>query len=116
MLWFYFRHQRSPRDAHYERLVNEQFLNRVFVAASTTLRNYVRGPQDVDYKPARATVKYPLPAADELVRSIVDRADGHRTMRQILSELGVETASQRIVGDLRMQTTTPLTPYLRAVA
>jgi len=114
-LWFYLRHRTASGDGRYEARVNEEFLARRFVRASTSLRNHVRGVADLDYKPALAPMPYPPEPEATLVRDVVRHADGQRTMREILRELGVDTASSKAVTDLRTSTTTTLCPLLRAV-
>jgi hypothetical protein len=114
MLWFYVRHRRDTDDPRLEFAVDEAFLDRAFERASTTLRNQVRGP-DFQYRPAAAAVPYPRLPEPGLIRDVVAKADGRQPMRQILRDLGVDTASHKAVSDIRMQTTTPQGPYLRAV-
>jgi hypothetical protein len=50
-----------------------------------------------------------------LIRSVVDHADGCFSMCEILAELDVGVASHKMVTDIRVQTTTSLSPYLRTV-
>jgi len=112
MLWFFVRHRQDASDGHYEASVNQEFLDRKFVRATTNLRNYVRGARDLNYRRSLRSIAYPFKHKDNLVRCVVDRADGRRAMRQILQEVGVDTASHKTVADLRVQMTTSLCPYL----
>jgi SAM-dependent methyltransferase len=113
-LWFYVRHRRSDGDGRYEIAVNDDFLDRVFTPAATTLRNYVHGP-DGGYTLSSEAVRYPLRHRDAGVRAVVDMADGRLTTREIMDRLHHDPANHKIVTDLRMRTTTPMSPYLRAL-
>jgi hypothetical protein len=115
MLWFFVRHRQASSDGRFEKRVNDDFLERTFVPASTSLRNYVRGLRDLNYRPSPLAVPYPAKHPDDLVRAVVEHADGQHTMRQILSNLGVDISSHKAVSDMRIQTTTSLSPYLRAL-
>jgi SAM-dependent methyltransferase len=114
MLWFYVRHGDGSDDGRFEMRVNEDFLERRFVRASTTLRNHVRGA-DLEYRLAPSAVSYPQALEPGLIRDVVERCDGRRRMRDILPDLGVDMASQKAVTDIRTHTTTALSPYLRTV-
>jgi SAM-dependent methyltransferase len=115
LLWFFVRHKRESNDGRYEFQVAHEFLDRRFVRASTSLRNYVRASRNLAYKPSPESAEYPLRAQDDLIRRMVDHADGRLRNREILAELGVDVSSHKAVTDLRVQTTTSLCPYLRAV-
>jgi SAM-dependent methyltransferase len=115
-LWFFVRHQRHSNDGYYEARVNKEFLDRTFVNALTTLQNYVRGSNDLNYKPSPVSVAYPIKPRNDLVREILRRTNAKLTMRQILNDLQIDTTSQKAVSDFRVRTTTPCCPYLRAVA
>jgi SAM-dependent methyltransferase len=114
MLWFFVGHRGESGNGHYEACVNHEFLDRRFVPAATRLTNYVRGARDLDYRLSSNSIAYPFKHKDDLVRAVIERADGRCTMRQILSEVGVDLACHQVVTDLRVQTTTSLCPYLRA--
>lgn len=113
-LWFYARHRDDAANDRYEMAINEEFLDRAFVPASTALRNYVRQP-DASYALSPEAVRYPLPHPAGAVRDVVDSADGRMTMREILERLGQDPRSSKTVTDIRVQTTTSLCPHLRAV-
>jgi SAM-dependent methyltransferase len=115
MLWFLLTPRREPCDEHYERRVNDAFLDRRFVRASTTLRNYVRDGQGGGYTLSASPVTYPAARTRGPIRDVIERADGARPMRQILDEVGIDVSSQADVAQMRVQTTTSLCPYLRAV-
>jgi len=115
LLWFYVRHRSSEPDARFEVSVREEFLNRRFVRARTGLTNFVRKATDLNYKPASSATNYPFTPKADLIRDIVERTDGSLKMRDILSDLGVDTTDHKVVTDIRVQTTTSLCPQLRAV-
>jgi SAM-dependent methyltransferase len=115
LLWFYVRKRQASNDGRYEVSTRENFLNRKFERARTSLRNFVRKANDLDYKPASGSVSFPFRPKDELIRSVVDQADGQVKMRDILSDLGVDTNNHKVVTNIRVQTTTSLCPQLRAV-
>jgi SAM-dependent methyltransferase len=115
LLWFFVRHAQESNDGRNEFRVAKEFLDRKFVRVKTNLRNYVRGPRDLDYKPSPESTHYPFRHPDNVIRGVVDHVDGCLTMREILAELGVDIASHKMVTDMRVQTTTSLCPYLRAV-
>jgi SAM-dependent methyltransferase len=116
MLWFFAGHRLESNSGRYEACVNSDFLDRKFLRAATRLTNYVRGARDLNYKLSSMSIAYPFRPKDNLIRSVVDRADGSLTMRQILREVGVDSACHQAVTDVRVQTTTSLCPYLRAAA
>jgi SAM-dependent methyltransferase len=115
LLWFFVRRRHEPNAGRYEVCVREEFLNRKFVRARSTLRNFVRRATDLDYKLAPSATSYPFKPKDNLLRNIVERADGCLTMRDILNDLGVDTTNHKAVTDIRVRTTTSLCPQLRAV-
>ncbi|MBV8845190.1 MAG: hypothetical protein JO307_20480 [Bryobacterales bacterium] len=115
LLWFFVRHRQESNDGRYEFRVAREFLDRKFARAKTSVRNYVRGPSDLEYKPSPESQQYPFRHQDSLIRSVVDHADGCFTMREILAELGVGAANHKMVTDIRVQTTTSLGPYLRTM-
>jgi SAM-dependent methyltransferase len=115
LLWFFVRHAHGPNNERYETHVAKEFLDRKFVPAETKLRNYVRGPRDFEYRRSPEATNYPFRHQDSLIRSVVDGTDGRRTMREVLAELGADVRSHKTVTDIRVQTSTSLCPYLRAV-
>ena len=115
MLWFYLGHRGTAGTDRFEKRVNDGFLDRRFVPARTQLRNYTRGWSDLDYRLAPAAVPYPPKLREGLTAAIVSRANERLTMREILSDLGVDIADQKVLTDIRVETTTSLRPHLRAV-
>jgi len=114
MLWFFVRYRGTGDDGRYEARLNQEFLGTKFVPASTQLRNYVRG-SDMNYTRSATTLPYPIPPRNQLVSQIRERADGRRELRQILNDLGIDITSYKTITDLRVQSTTSLCPYLKAV-
>ena len=76
--------------------------------------NYVRGT-GLNYTPSSTTLPYPTPPRNQLVSQIRERADGRSELRQILNDLGADITSYKAITDLRVQSTTSLCPYLKAV-
>lgn len=113
MLWFFFKRHGAGSQPRYEARVNEGFLQRRFVCASTRLYNFIKEPSDLSYRRAASSVPYPPKPRDELIRSILSRATGQLTMREILGALHIDLTSDRAITDIRMQTTTSRFPYLR---
>ena len=115
MLWFYLKRASGSRDERYEARVNQAFLTTRFTRSATQLRNYVREAQNLSYRISPSSVPYPMRSQNNLVREIVQRVDGKRVMQDILTELGMNIARHKAVTDIRVQTTTPMCPYLRAL-
>ena len=46
---------------------------------------------------------------------MVERANPGRAMGDILTSLGVDVANRQLVNEIRIETTSPLCPYLKAV-
>lgn len=116
MLWFFLRRQGSDGDGrNYERQVNQSFLKQRFVPASTTLRNYVRGPSDLNYKLSSRPVAYPFETTEGLPSKVVKRSDASHTMGDTLYDLGVDLTDNKAINDIRIQTTTSLRPFLKAI-
>lgn len=115
MLWFFLRHRENSTDGRFEARTNEDFLDRRFTRASTTLRNYVRQSTELNYKLSARAVPYPQAHFNDLIRDAVNRSDGNQTMRQLLDQMAVDTSDQKTVTDIRVQTTTSQWPYLRAL-
>jgi len=111
MLWFYLRHTGTERKT--ERQVCEEFLETIFVRATTTQSNYLRDGEG-KYFLSPNTVPYPIAPPEPAVRKIADAVDGKSTMREIFARLGIEPDFQNANG-ARMRLTTPQFPYLKAV-
>jgi SAM-dependent methyltransferase len=114
MLWFFVRRKKGQGDSHYEWRVCERFLDRRFVRAGTSLRNYVRTPEG-DYRVARVPVPYPRQPAEAQIRAVVSAATPESPMRDVLKRAGIDPTNQVLVNEVRVQTTTSLCPYLRAI-
>lgn len=114
MLWFFVRRRRAGDDGRYEARLNQEFLTTKFVPAATQLCNYVKGT-GMNYTRSATTLPYPTPPRNHLVSRILERVDGRSELRQILSDLGVDVTSYKAITDLRVQSTTSLCSYLKAV-
>jgi SAM-dependent methyltransferase len=115
MLWFFLRPSTAVFDERYERHVNEDFLGRRFVPATTDLRQFIRGPADSGYALASGSVLYPSRRASGRMSGLIDRATGARTMRDILPDIGIDPTNHADVSEVRINTTTSLSPYLKAI-
>ena len=112
MLWFYLCREGTDRPQDLERTLCGQFLDLRFERVHTSVRNYVRD-NDGGYALNPAPMPYPRTPQNPLIGKVLERADPSRRMGDILREIGVDTASRRAVNEIRMQTTSPLCPYLK---
>jgi len=115
MLWFFLEHQQDSCQDQFERYINQEFLSQKFVRASTTLQNYFRGLSDLNYKLSSTPMRYPFEVSDGLPKEVVAHSGGDRTMREVLSELGIDAKDHKTITDIRNETVTSQRPFLRAV-
>ena len=113
LLWFYLQRSDSGRARKSEREICEEFLDTTFIRSTTQQGRYILGADGV-YEPLSSTIEFPRTPSNQLVRRIVDLADGVTSMRQIFRRLNIEPAFQK-VNQARMELTTSTSPYLRAV-
>jgi SAM-dependent methyltransferase len=114
MLWFFLQRAGRSRQPQFEWQVCEEFLQRTFTKTQTRLRNYVKQPNQT-YQLAKVAVPFPRAPLEERIRAIVEAAAPNVKMRDILKRLGVDADDHGAVNEVRIQTTTSLCPYLRAV-
>lgn len=114
MLWFFTEKNRPTSSDMFEVEANLRFLDRPFTKTSTSLRNYVKGSSDREYRLGRPTA-YPKPASQPDVRRIVEAADGRQPMRDLLKKCGIDCDDHDAVTNIRTGTTTSLNPHLRAL-
>lgn len=114
MLWFYMQRADSPRPRRAERQVCEEFLETRFARAETEQRGFLQNASG-HYEPAARAATYPPAHADAQARRVVEACDGRATMRQILEGLGAGLGFHA-VNQARIELTTSVAPYLRAVA
>jgi len=114
MLWFYAQRSDSGIPRRTERDVCTGFLDSRFERYNSHVTNFVRVGET--YQKAAQPVSCPSPGwpADETLRAIVARADEERSMRDVFTALGIRPTFAT-VNRARIELTTPLFPYLRAV-
>jgi SAM-dependent methyltransferase len=112
MLWFYLQRSDASRPRKSEHQVCEEFLDTVFIQASTLQQNFIRTEQG-QYVRSSNAVPYPVSPPDATVRRIFEAVDGFATMREIFERLRLETGF-RYVNNVRLKLTTPAYPYLKA--
>ncbi len=112
-LWFYLGRADGPlpRISVRERCVS--FLARNFARPRSKQCIAVRR-RDGSYDISSTTLPYTPPRDDAQVSRLVELADGTRTMRELLGEIGVVTTLAAVEGIL-LRTATSLNPHLLAV-
>ncbi|HKR12261.1 MAG TPA: class I SAM-dependent methyltransferase [Pyrinomonadaceae bacterium] len=114
-LFFYVQRNDSEWKRKSEKEVCEEFLDTVFDRYSTTITNYVGGNGNYQFSPTPIPHPSPRVPVDQTARSVFKETGQGNTIREILSVLGIKPAFS-VVNNLRVQLTTPLFPYLKAVA
>jgi SAM-dependent methyltransferase len=113
LLWFYLQRSDSGRARKSEREICEEFLDTTFIRSTTRQGRYNLGANGV-YEQLPGTVEFPRTPSNQLMRRIIDLADGVTSMRQIFCRLNIEPAFQK-VNQARIDLTTSTSPYLQAV-
>lgn len=115
MLWFYAQKEGSGIRRKSEQEVCREFLWTRFEKYCTILNNYFGG--DKTYKLVPTPIPHPSPRlpADDLSRSVFKAASPEKTLADVFRELNVEPTFN-LVNRVRIQLTTPLFPYLKALA
>jgi SAM-dependent methyltransferase len=111
MLWFYLV-PKSARRRVTEAERSEAFLNTVFARHDVKRQGFVLNPQG-GYRPLPRPTPVPAGPPPEAAASVFAATDGTRTMREVLTGLGIEIEPWR-VHQLRLQLTTTQLPFLRA--
>jgi SAM-dependent methyltransferase len=114
MLWFYLGKTEAGDPENLEQVIWRQFLEQRFERVQTQARSYRREP-DGRYQLSLNAIPHPPLPASPLIRAVVERANPGRAMGDILTSLGVDVANRRLVNEIRIETTSPLCPYLKAV-
>jgi len=112
-LWFYLQRSDSGRTRKSEREICEEFLDTTFIRSTTQQVRYNLGADGV-YEPLSGAVEFPRTPSNQLMRRIIDLADGVTSMRQIFCRLDIEPAFQK-VNQARIELTTSTSPHLGAV-
>ncbi|HEX8557008.1 MAG TPA: methyltransferase [Pyrinomonadaceae bacterium] len=114
-IYFYVQRRDSGFARKSEREVCGEFLETRFERYGTTINNFVSSGGDYALSPAPVPHPSPRLPVEQTARNVFKWADGGKTVGEILAELGVEPTFHT-VNTLRTQLTTPLFPYLKAVA
>jgi SAM-dependent methyltransferase len=114
MLWFYLSRQDMDFPRNAEKAMCDEFLTLRFERVLTSVRLHQRDDGG-GYRPVPGEAPHPRPPEIPLIRQILERASPARTMREVLSEVGVDAANRKLVNEIRVLTTSPLCPYLKAV-
>ena len=115
LLWFYVQRTDSPFKRKSENEVCQDFLKTKFEKYSTTVNQYRLG--DGGYQLVPRPMPWPSPPVpgDETARSVFNTTDSKKTLGEVLRSLSIQPAFH-MVNNIRMRLTTPLFPYLKAVA
>jgi SAM-dependent methyltransferase len=113
-LMFYTHRNKSRFKRKSEKEVCDEFLDTRFARYSTTISNYVGG--NGSYQFSAMPIPHPSPRVpvDQTARRIFKEADAERTIREIFQALSINPTFN-LVNGVRIQLTTPLFPYLKAV-
>ncbi len=114
MLWFYAQRTDSPFKRKSENEVCQDFLKTKFERYRTTGNLYRLG--EGGYQLVPRPMSWPSPAApdDETARKVFDTVDPKKTLGEVLQSLGIHP-DFHLMNLTRIQLTTPLFPYLKAV-
>ncbi|HXQ35448.1 MAG TPA: class I SAM-dependent methyltransferase, partial [Anaerolineales bacterium] len=112
-LWFYLQHKNSTPERKSEKQVCEEFLDATFARAMTTQRGFIQG-QDGNYRLLSKSISFPVLPPDPSVKKIFDAVDGRRPMKEIFTELNLETTFAA-VNKARIMLATSAFPYLKVV-
>jgi SAM-dependent methyltransferase len=115
MIWFYTQRKDASFKRKSETEVCNDFLSTRFRKYQTTARNYVN--EDGRYRILANPIPHPSPPkpVHETARRIFEAVNPEKTIGEVLEELQVEP-SFHLLNQIRMQLTTALFPYLRAVS
>jgi len=115
MLWFYVQRTDSPFKRKSEHEVCQDFLKTKFERYSTTANHYRLSEEGYQFVPRAMSWPSPPVPADELAGNVFYTVDPKKTLGEVLQSLSFQPAFH-LVNRLRMQLTTPMFPYLKAVA
>ncbi len=113
-LFFYVQRTDSVFPRKSEREVCESFLDTRFSRYSTTMTNYIGENGHYEYSPTPIPFPSPRVPVDQTARRIFKEASPEKTLREIFQALGI-SPTFNLVNNIRIQLTTPLYPYLKAV-
>jgi SAM-dependent methyltransferase len=114
MLWFYVQRTDSRFKRKSEKEVCYDFLKTKFEKYHTTFNNYMGG--DGTYRLIPKPIPFPSPPipSDEISRNIFQAVHPQKTLEEVFHSLAIKPAFH-LVNRARVQLTTPLFPYLKAV-
>lgn len=113
-LYFYIQRNDSSIPRKSEKEVCDEFLDTSFVRYSTTITNYVG--TNGKYEFSATPIPHPSPRVpvDQTARRIFKEATPEKTIREVFRILNL-SPTFNLVNNIRIQLTTPLYPYLKAV-
>jgi SAM-dependent methyltransferase len=114
MLWFYVQRTDSPFKRKSENEVCQDFLKTKFERYSATVNHYSLGEGGYQFVPRAMSWPSPPVPADKFAGNVFYTVDPKKTLGEVLQSLSLQPAFH-LVNRIRMQLTTPLFPYLKAV-
>lgn len=114
MLWFYAQRTDSPFKRKSENEVCQDFLKTKFERYSTTVNHYRLSEEGYQFVPRAMSWPSPPVPADEFAGNVFYTVDPKKTLGEVLQSLSFQPTFH-MVNRIRMQLTTPLFPYLKAV-
>jgi len=113
-LYFYVQRADSSFKRKTEQEICADFLATKFERYSSTMKNFVSANGTYKLNPTPISHPSPLIPVDRTARAVFKEASADKTIGEILKVLHIKP-SFSIVNSLRIQLTTPLLPYLKAV-
>jgi hypothetical protein len=114
LLWFYVQRTDSPFKRKSEHEVCQDFLKTKFERYSTTVNHYRLSEGSYQFVPKATPWPSPPVPAGEFAGNVFYTVEPEKTLGEVLKSLSIQPAFH-LVNRLRMQLTTPLFPYLKAV-
>lgn len=115
LLWFYAQRTDSPFKRKSENEVCQEFLQTKFERYSSTVNNYRLSEGGYQFVPKATPWPSPPVPADEFAGNVFYTIDPKKTLGEVLQSLSIKPAFH-LVNRIRTRLTTPLFPYLKAVA
>jgi SAM-dependent methyltransferase len=115
MLWFYAQRRDSPFKRKSENEVCQDFLKIKFDRYNTTVTNHHVSEEGYRHDPT--PIPYPSPRIprDETARKVFTAVDPEKTLGEVLQSLSIQPVFH-MVNRIRTLLTTPLFPYVKAIA
>jgi SAM-dependent methyltransferase len=114
LLWFYAQRTDSPFKRKSENEVCQDFLKTKFERYKTTGNVYRLGEGGYQLVPRPMSWPSPAVPADETARKVFDTVDPKKTLGEVLQSLSIQP-DFHLTNLTRIQLTTPLFPYLKAI-